>query len=1406
MGVEWSGELSCVTGTLFMGVEWSGELSCVTGTLFMGVEWSGELSCVTGTLFMGVEWSGELSCVTGTLFMGVEWSGELSCVTGTLFMGVEWSGELSCVTGNGASFGCAGAEVLAKALSPAAGGGLRRSLRILNLSDDGINSPGAEALAAALAPDTVDAHEGALTTLNLLGNLSGENAAVGRAAILAALKRSRTLNSICGLQPGAVDVSFSSPLTTDDMFLLAGELELRGGSLAALDLSLQDVLSPYPPGGYVSEEGCAAVMAALRSAPGLTALTLTCMRLGPEGAAAVARELAHLPALRILRVAHGGEGAAGARLLATAVGAHAALRRFCGVPLRGLREGLITRLHLADAGVGVPGALALSLLVAAGTPLQSLRLDHNGLAGREHAGEPECTAALQALGEALGGSPGLTDLTLRGNCIGPAGAAAFAAGLAHAGRLISLALDENHLAGREKEEEAEEVLGVEALAAAVRGHATLESISLRDSCLGPKCAAALAPSLVGATALHTVDVLGNPLGEQGEAVLLSALRAHGALTSLCGIPPYALAADLSQRGLSAADAALLAGELAGRGSLTALNLLGNRFSPPALEGLLRVFQRSTSLRTLCGLTPFADTVDLSGGKLGPGDAALLSADLGKEGAAAESLRVLNVWGNCGLEVWGAQCLVQAAQRRPEKLWLCGALLDTDDLHLEDNLEPADTVLLAHDLALSVSLTALNLAGLHYVAGVDYDEDDTGVELDYSGLEALAEALKMNGTLETLTLPDDVCLPIGPLRRHELIELDLSSKGLFVGDMLLLAAGLTRSPRIPTLQTLNLSGSALSGKRNVGDVYDPRGIEALAGALAGASALSMLILDNIGLAGGEDEADEHTCGMEVLVAAVRQHSTLTSLSLRDNFLGPKCTAALAAGLAGATTLRALDLSDNYLTVGQLEIMAGGIWNPEELEAGMAALAEALRGNKVLTSLSLRNNRLGPKSALALASALEGGGALRTLDLDSNWMGRFGGEVEADGMAALARALARNSTLTYLSSQDNFLGERFLTDLGPALEVNRTLTGLGLRKNPLVAPDTAAATLSVLGQGLRRNTSLRFLDLSETNIKSDDAAALAVGAAAGEGEYAGALQGGLRILKLSGNWQMGSDPANLMFSHVRDKLQGFEAIGWALAKSAALADLDLGGCRMGPKGAAALAHGLKLSSSLSTLNLAENLIESEGTTAVATCLMPLEASGQFNKTLTTLDLSDCYVCSLRSTCPSNWVPEYYDPAGLEALCEAVALSPSLRTLLLDGNYLAGRRYTTERSPDDTPHEERDEGAAALGRALERNRSLTTLSLCRNALGPMCMASLSSGLAANGTLHHLALDDNELAGRSGDTLLLCTERDEGMKALGKALRENEGLTSVGLAYNVIAAKCAAALASALSANRSLRTVDLR
>nr|XP_058957825.1 NLR family CARD domain-containing protein 3-like [Pocillopora verrucosa] len=446
--------------------------------------------------------------------------------------------------------------------------------------------------------------------------------------------------------------------------------------------------------------------------------------------------------------------------------------------------------------------------------------------------------------------------------------------------------------------------------------------------------------------------------------------------------------------------------------------------------------------------------------------------------------------------------------------------------------------------------------------------------------------------------------------------------------------------------------------------------------------------------------------------LKTNTTVTNLTLYKSLQGG--VAALAECLKCNKLLTTLDLS--YNEIG---------------DDGAAALGECLKYNKSLTTLHLSDNEIGNDGAAALGECLKSNKSLTTLDLSFNKIGD-------NGAAALVECLKDNKSLTTLYFSDNKIGDDGAAALGECLKYNKSLTTLYLSFNK-IGDDSAAA----LGEYLKYKKSLTTLDLSHNEIGDD-------GAAAALGECL-KYNKSLTTLDLGHN-EIGDD--------------GAAALGECLKNNKSLTTLDLSGNVTGDDGAAALGECLKYYKSLTTLDLSDNEIGNDGAAALGECL-------KSNKSLTTLDLS---------------YNKIGDDGAAAALGECLKYNKSLTTLDLSyneigddgaaaalGEYL---KYKKSLTTLDLSHNKiGNDGAAALGECLKSNKSLTTLDLSFNKIGDNGAAALVECLKDNKSLTTLYFSDNKIG-------------DDGAAALGECLKYKKSLTTLDLSYNEIGDDSAAAL----------------
>ena len=107
--------------------------------------------------------------------------------------------------------------------------------------------------------------------------------------------------------------------------------------------------------------------------------------------------------------------------------------------------------------------------------------------------------------------------------------------------------------------------------------------------------------------------------------------------------------------------------------------------------------------------------------------------------------------------------------------------------------------------------------------------------------------------------------------------------------------------------------------------------------------------------------------------------------------------------------------------------------------------------------------------------------------------------------------------------------------------------------------------------------------------------------------------------------------------------------------------------------------------------------------------------------------------------------------------------------------------------------DEGAQALGAALQVNQSIQLLNLERNKIGTASAQALGDALQVNQSIQKLELSHNKIGAA-------------GAQALGDALQVNQSIQSLNLAYNNISAEGAQALGAALQVNQSIQELNLK
>lgn len=484
-------------------------------------------------------------------------------------------------------------------------------------------------------------------------------------------------------------------------------------------------------------------------------------------------------------------------------------------------------------------------------------------------------------------------------------------------------------------------------------------------------------------------------------------------------------------------------------------------------------------------------------------------------------------------------------------------------------------------ALAAALPALPaLATLHADGTLLWD----------GGARALARAFRDGyGTaLEEVHLArtgvgEAACAPLGAALASlpRLRRVDLSGNFMWAGGAKSLAAALLAGDGAPALEALVMSSN------DVGDA----GVAAIAEALpavgrrgvggGGGGLTELVLVDN-----GITEA-----GALALAAALPSLVKLAVLDLSGNpRMGPAGVSAIAAalraaspGVSASATSPPAGRSQAYpgsavadpagarrVTSRLAEVGLGMLGGSDiALAAKSGGRAFGGRGPAVLASLDLSGCGAGAEGVVALAAALASTPQLTSLRLADNACGNT-------GAAAVCAAAGVVSRLTRLDLSGNALGDPAVHELAGALRRLPALTDLGIGRNAIGPPGVRALAGAL---SARAAPHLTRLDISS--------AALGGGAAcdAAAGELSDALRGIPALAELDlGGCGLGPPVARALTDAGRGGLDSVPR----------LAILRLRGNGLGDAGAAALARAVWRGAlpSLTTLDIAENGVGDAG----------------------------------------------------------------------------------------------------------------------------------------------------------------------------------------------------------------------
>ena len=197
------------------------------------------------------------------------------------------------------------------------------------------------------------------------------------------------------------------------------------------------------------------------------------------------------------------------------------------------------------------------------------------------------------------------------------------------------------------------------------------------------------------------NLLGNKFDTNAATMLLKIKQEHPMLTTLCGFKGDETSIDFYYKDLGPADAMLIAPEISVMASLMECCVRGNNLDKESATMLAKAATENRVM--LFGIKHDQKEADFSNQHLGPVDSILIASDM----AASASLTECCVRGN-NLDKESATMLAKVAAEK--RVMLFGIKHDQKEADFSgQRLGPADGILIASDLAVSASLTSINLS-------------------------------------------------------------------------------------------------------------------------------------------------------------------------------------------------------------------------------------------------------------------------------------------------------------------------------------------------------------------------------------------------------------------------------------------------------------------------------------------------------------------------------------------------------------------------------------------------------------------------------------------------------------------------------------------------------------------------
>lgn len=506
--------------------------------------------------------------------------------------------------------------------------------------------------------------------------------------------------------------------------------------------------------------------------------------------------------------------------------------------------------------------------------------------------------------------------------------------------------------------------------------------------------------------------------------------------------------------------------------------------------------------------------------------------------------------------------------------------------------------------------------------------------------------------------------------------------------------------------------------------------------------------------------------------IKISTALLSINLSRTKVGAKSAAALGQALRSQGTVQSLTLERCSLT-----------------DASITQLADGMRGNRCITVLSLKGNRMSTSGSKALAAVIAEHPTLASLDVSLcgmksdhcvviataaclapilNYVSLSGNEVGVAGAKALANGIAE-SKITSLDVDACQIADEGVVALLESIRKSR-VTHLNLSRNPCGSKAVASVLGSVVG-----SASSKLVEVVLIGCGLSDEACAQLGAALKSSPSLRhlSLWGAHMDAQANAAFRDGLSASVLAFLDLRGTglgAAGLKNLAQGLKGAAALETLDVSGNNLGAEGGGILGEIISKSKSVTVLFANGNNFGNEGIRSLFAALEQNRVLKELSVELNMIDdggmpAAARLLGSSNAIVSINFGFNHIGPAGIRELTPFLG---KLESLSLESNNVGGEgAQLLEDSAQQLKYLNlslnnlRHEGARAIARLIQKC-ALAKLDLRKNGFDNDGVIAISASLRLNQTLTSLDLSENRISERGATSLAETLQLSRQLKML--------------------------------------------